>query len=101
MNTRHRKRRQPLNEITGRAVRMSIQVNKEEYDLIAAASAQAGIGMASYIRAMTFQGQLIARLTEEEKFLFRNMINVAQGLNQMILIAREKGMEELQPVFES
>jgi hypothetical protein len=100
-NTRQRKPRDLLKRVTKRTYRIDIPVNKEEYEQIAKASAQGGIGMAAYVRAMTFQGKLIARLTEEEKALFRGMIGVSRGLSQWIRLAREQGMTEVLPALES
>ena len=100
-DARHRKPRDLPGRITKRTFQISVSVKKEEYERITAAAAQGGIGKAAYIRAMTFQGKLIARLTEEEKALFRGMIGVSQGLSQWITVAREQGMTEVLPALES
>ena len=57
--------------------------------------------MAAYMRAMTFHGRLIARLTEEEKALFREMIGVSRDLTHLIKIAQEQGMTDVLPALAS
>lgn len=98
-NPRHRKPRTLHKRIDERTFRISVSLNGEEYERIIAAAAQGGVGIAAYVRAMVFQGRLIARLTKEEKALFREMINVSQDLSQLIKIAQEQGMSGVLPAL--
>jgi hypothetical protein len=93
-NERHRKPRTLHKQIAERTFRISVSLNREEHERINAAAAQGGIGVAAYVRAMVFRGRLIARLTEEEKALFREMIGVSRDLNRLIRIAQEQGMTD-------
>jgi hypothetical protein len=43
---------------------------------------------------MSSKGKPIARFTEEEKVLFKEMVSVCNQLSQLITMAREQGLEE-------
>jgi hypothetical protein len=89
-----------LHKQTGeRTCRISVYLNREEFERINVEAAQGGIRKAAYLRAMIFQGRLIARLTEEEKALFREMIGVSRDLTHLINIAREQGMTDVLPAL--
>jgi Mobilization protein NikA len=104
-NTKHRGRGAPQKQIAKETFRLCVSLNREEHERITAAAAQGGIGMAAYVRSMVFQGRLIARLTEEEKVLFREMIGVSRDLSRLIKMAEEQGLSGMQillePYFES
>jgi hypothetical protein len=96
---RHQKPRTLHKQIAERTFRISVSLNREEHERINAAAALGGIGIAAYVRAMIFRGRLIARLTEEEKTLFREMIGVSRDLNRLIRIAQEQGMSDVLPAL--
>ncbi len=87
-------------KIRDRPLRFYISLNQAEYDFIASEARKAGVFRAAYVRAMTFEGQLIPRLTDEEKVLFREMVNISQNLSELIKIAREQGLPQTLPMFE-
>jgi hypothetical protein len=83
-----------------RPVRFTVCLSRLEYEQVVAASGKAGVGLAAYVRAMIFQGQLITRLTEEDKALFREMVSISKELNQLVKLARQQGMAEVLALFE-
>ena len=96
MNARRRKPRNSPKQIAKETFRLCVSMNREEYERITAAAAQGGIGMAAYVRAMVFKGRLIARLTEEEKALFREMIGISRDLSRLTKMAEEQGLSATQ-----
>jgi len=100
-NTRERKRGTLQKHTAKETFRLCVSLNREEYERITAAAAQGGIGRAAYVRAMVFQGRLIARLTDEEKALFREMIAVSRDLSRLTKMAEEQGMSGMQPLLTS
>ena len=98
-NTRQRERGTLQKHIAQETFRLCVSLNRDEYERITAAAAQGGIGMAAYVRAMVFKGRLIARLTEEEKALFRDMICISRDLSRLTKMAEEQGMSETQPIL--
>ena len=100
-DTGHRKPRNVPEQLTKRTFRLCVSLSEEDYERITAAAAQGGIGIAAYVRAMIFQGRLIARLTEEEKALFREMIDVSRNLSGLIKIAKEHGVTDVLPALAS
>lgn len=97
---RDRMTKEQIKKMRKRPIRFAMTLNQEEYDLIVRESRKAGVCYGAYVRAMTFQGRLIARLTDEERGLFREMVTISNGLNELIKIAREKEMSDLLPFFE-
>jgi mobilization protein NikA len=95
-----RKTKAQIKKMRERPIRFAMTLNQEEYDLIVRESRKAGVCYGAYVRAMTFEGKLIARLTDEERSLFREMVAISVGLSQIIAIAREKEMTDLLPFFE-
>src|SRR5579872_7275318 len=89
-----------IKKLRERPLRFYVSFNQQEYDVVVRESRMAGVCRAAYVRAMTFQGQLIPRLSAEELGPFREMVSISNGLNELIKIAREKGSSELLPVFE-
>ena len=100
-NTKQRRREALQKHIAKETFRLCVSLNREEYERITTAAAQGGIGMAAYVRAMVFQGRLIARLTDEEKALFREMIAVSRDLSRLTKMAEEQGMSGAQPLIAS
>ena len=98
-NVRQRKLRDHHKQIGERTYRISVYLNREEFERIKLEAAQGGIGKAAYLRAMIFEGQLVARLTEEEKALFREMIGVSRNLTNLIKTAQEQGMSDVLPAL--
>jgi hypothetical protein len=87
-------------KIRERPIRLHISLNQAEYDFIVSESCKAGVFRAAYVREMAFRGQLISRLTDEERALFREMLDVSRNLNELIKIAREQGLSRMLPMFE-
>ena len=87
-------------KVRDRPLRFYISLNQAEYDLIASEARKAGVFRAAYVRAMTFEGRLISRLTEEERALFREMVDISRDLSELIKIARDQGLPQILPMFE-
>ena len=50
---------------------------------------------------MVMRGQVVARLSDEEKCLFKEMVHLSNMLSQVIAMARERGLEEGMLYFET
>ena len=90
------RRKEPGN----RLLRIAVKITPEEHQTLQERSARAGLYMAAYLRKMVFKGKLIARLTDEEKELFRGMVNLANSLNNVLVLARQQGVTDLLPSLE-
>lgn len=65
---------------------------REEKDLLDARVKKAGVGLAYFIRNLALTGKLKPRLTEEDRPIFRDLIAMANDLNQLVEMARKEGM---------
>jgi hypothetical protein len=101
MGKHYRRPKAVSEKVRDRPIRLYVSLNQAEYDQIVEESRKAGVCYAAYVRAMTFKGQLITRLTEEDKVLFREMVRISNALSQLITVAREQGLEEGLTFFRS
>lgn len=69
-----------------------VRFTKAEYFIVRQKANKAGLKLTEYIRAMAIEGKVIARLNEEEKNFFRQLIGMANNLNQLTKKAHQEGM---------
>jgi hypothetical protein len=85
----------------GQPYRMSISVTGDDYRVIKEKAQKAGLGISAYFREITFNGQVTARLTEEELAFFRATVGLSNDLHQLVKLARAEGITSVLPLFES
>ncbi len=81
--------------------RTTIDLTEEQYGLFRKNAAAAGVTFAAYIRQAAVGGIVKARLSEEEKELFRKMVMMSNDLHQLWKMARDQGMEQAMALFEA
>lgn len=74
---------------------------KPEHDLLKTNALDAGIRFSTYLREMALKGTVTARMTEEEKELFRAAVAMSNDLHQLLKLAREQGMDHALNSFEA
>jgi hypothetical protein len=72
---------------------LTFWVMESEYHLLEKNALDAGRRLSTYLREMTLKGTVMARMTEEEKELFRAAVAMSNDLHQLLELAREQGME--------
>jgi len=83
-----------------RTRKVAIKLSVEEHQLLDNRSQAAGLYMAAYVRKMIFKGKVIPRFTEEEKGLFRGLIDLSNTLHQLQTIAQNQGCSAVTPTLE-
>jgi hypothetical protein len=62
---------------------------------------KAGINISEYLRQAAITAKVSARLTEEERHIIRQLIGMANNLNQMAKVANREGMRSIRLLLES
>src|SRR5580698_9975392 len=88
-----RKKRRPKPDNLRQNKRMNITLSEEQYRLFRKNAAAAGMTFAAYARQLSVGGTVNARLSEEDKELFRKMVMMSNDLHQLWKMAREQGVE--------
>jgi len=89
-DTKHKGGR-PLKAIKREAA-TGVRFTKVEYFIVKQKAKKAGYRPTQYIRMMAINGKVIARLSEEEKAFIRQLIGMANNLNQLTKMAHQQKM---------
>ena len=78
-----------------REVRASIRFTKLEYHTISEKAGSVGMKPTAYLRHLGIHATISTRLTAEEREIARNLIGVANNINQLTQLAHIKALEYL------
>jgi predicted DNA binding CopG/RHH family protein len=70
----------------------SLRLSKAELFIIRSKAENAGMSMTTYIRQMAIHGKVIAKMDEEEKQFARQLVGMANNLNQLTKKAHQEGL---------
>ncbi len=83
-----------------REITKGIRFTKVEYFVVKEKASRAGTSVCFYIREMALQGKIMARLNEEERQFVRQLIGMANNLNQLAKKGHEEGFLRAVMLFE-
>ncbi len=69
-----------------------IRFTKAEYYVIKQKTSKAGTKVCFYIREMALEGKIISRLNEDERLFVRQLIGMANNLNQLTKKGHQEGL---------
>ncbi|MDQ6755313.1 MAG: plasmid mobilization relaxosome protein MobC [Bacteroidota bacterium] len=78
----------------------SLRLTKMELYVIKSKAAKAGLRVTAYIRQMAINGKLTARLKEEERHFVRELVGMANNLNQLTKKGHQEGLLTSVLMFE-
>ena len=78
----------------------SIRFSKTEYFIVKQHASRSGLKITVYIRQMALQGKIISRLSEEERQFVRQLIGIANNLNQLTKMGHQEGFTTAALMFE-
>lgn len=78
----------------------SIRFSKVEYYIIKQKASRAGTKITFYIRQMAVEGKIISRLNDEERLFVRQLIGMANNLNQLTKKGHQEGLLTSVLMFE-
>ena len=77
-----------------------IRFTKVEYYVVKQKASKSGNGITDYIRQMALHGKIISRLNEEERQFVRQLIGVANNINQLTKKGHQEGFLTAVLMFE-
>ena len=98
--TKKKKAGRPVKDIK-KEVRITIRFTRAEHFIVKEKTRLAGIHTAAYIRKAALFVPIQGRLTEEERNFIRQLIGLANNINQLAKTARLEGMLKALYYFES
>jgi hypothetical protein len=72
-----------------------------EYERLEHKAKEAGLTMAVYVRRVSLNGEVIARLGAEDRELFRRVVGVSNALEGLYKLAQAEGVEQVMMTFEA
>jgi hypothetical protein len=100
MNKIRPKRRRVLGELK-RVKQVCLRLTAAEYQLMQKNAEEAGVDLAVYARRLGLGGKVNARLSEEDRKLFRELVGMSNDLHQLMRLARDEGLEKAMTGFEA
>jgi hypothetical protein len=92
MHTIKPKKRRVLGELK-RNRRLTMNLTAAEYERLEGKAKEAGVPMAVYVRRVSLDGKVIARLGQEDRELFREVVRVSNLLDGLYKLAKAEGVE--------
>ena len=82
-------------------IRACIRYSKAEWFVIREKASKASLIASAYIREVTINGQVKPRLTDTEREFSRQLIGMANNLNQMAKVSHTQGIIRAMIYFEN
>ncbi|HEY4147313.1 MAG TPA: plasmid mobilization relaxosome protein MobC [Chitinophagaceae bacterium] len=83
-----------------REIRVCIRFTRSEYFIIREKAAGAGLKASALIRQAAIQARINSRLTDEERHFVRQLIGMANNLNQLAKNCHQEGVPRAMLYFE-
>jgi hypothetical protein len=94
MNRIKPKKRRLLGELK-RNRRLTLNLTAGEYERLGEKAKEAGVAMAVYVRRVSLDGNVIARMGQEDRELFRGVVKVSNVLDGLYKLAQTEGVEHV------
>ena len=82
-------------------IRACIRFNKLEYFIVKEKASKAGLNASAYIRQTAIHGEVKHRLATEEREFVKQLIGMANNLNQIAKACHEEGVLRAMQYFEN
>ncbi len=88
-------------KIIKKEIRAAVRFSKAEHFIVRQKAAKAGMKVSAYIRQIAINGELLSRLTEEERHFVRQLIGMSNNINQLTKNSHNEGMLKTMLYFET
>lgn len=88
-------------KIVKKDIRAYIRFTRPEYFIVKEKAAKAGVIPSAYIRQVAINEVVKTRLTDEERHFVRQLIGMANNLNQLAKCCHQEGALRVMVYFES
>lgn len=78
---------------------VTVKFSKPDYDRLCLRSRQANRTLAEYIRDSTFNAQIMAKHSPEEAATMRNLVGMANNLNQLTKLSHQAGFNRTKNIL--
>ena len=95
-----RKNGRPKKSVTKKVIK-SVRFSKTAYFIVKQHASKSGLKITVYMRQMALQGKIISRLSEEERQIVRQLIGMANNLNQLTKMGHQEGFITPVLMFEN
>jgi Bacterial mobilisation protein (MobC) len=82
-------------------VRACVRFSRHEYFIIREKAREAGVKTSEYIRQTAIKAKIITRINAEELHFVRQLVGMANNLNQVAKVCNREEMFEAMQYFES
>lgn len=82
-----------------RSQRLTLNLTAAEYERLEGKANEAGVAMAVFVRRVSLDGKVIARMGQEDRELFRGVVGVSNTLDGLYKLARAEGAGEAMGAF--
>ncbi|MGZ6539931.1 MAG: plasmid mobilization protein [Bacteroidia bacterium] len=87
-------------KVVRREIIKGIRFTKAEYYVIKQKASKAGTKVCFYIREMALNGKIVSRLNDDERLFVRQLIGMANNLNQLTKKGHQEGLLTAVMLFE-
>lgn len=81
-------------------VRACVRFTRNEYFIIKEKAAKAGVNTSTYLRQIAINATIKTRLTDEERRFFRELVGMANNINQVAKTCHQEGAMGAMIYFE-
>ena len=99
VKTKKKKAGRPA-KIIKKDIRACVRFSKTEYFVIREKASKAGLKASEYMRHIAINGQVKPRLADEERQFVRQLIGMANNLNQLTKACHQQGLLQAMIYFE-
>jgi hypothetical protein len=82
-------------------INASVRFSRSEYFIVKEKAAGCGLSVSNYMRRAAIYPKIIPRLTEEEQHFARQLVGMANNLNQMAKACHQEGLLQSMAFFEN
>lgn len=82
-------------------INASVRFNRSEYFIVKEKAATCGVSVSNYIRQASIYLKITPRLTDEERHFRRQLIGMANNMNQVAKACHQEGLFEAMIHFEN
>jgi hypothetical protein len=82
-------------------INASVRFSRSEYFIVKEKASTCGVSVSNYIRQASIYLKITPRLTDEERHFRRQLIGMANNMNQMAKACQQEGLFEAMVLFEN
>src|SRR4051812_44540029 len=82
-------------------INASVRFSRSEYFIVKEKASNCGVSFSNYIRQASIYLKITPRLTDEERHLRRQLVGMANNMNQMAKACPQEGLFEAMVIFEN